>query len=114
MTGPHSQALPLGPLAKADQTSACSSQSYPDLEGYGDLSSSAWKEVEAKTEQIRATNKEGLTLLRDIDPRPGVVAWQNGYRTFLPWLPSDDPQVENARAKVSLCFLFCALDGKVK
>jgi hypothetical protein len=88
---------------------ACSSQSYPDVENYGDLKSSEWVEIEEGIQRLRDANKHDFTLLRGYHPNLEVVTWPNGYKTFLPWLASNNPQVKNARADVSLClFLFHA------
>jgi hypothetical protein len=112
VTGQSSHALTLDPFSRledateVDQAPARSSQSYPDVENYADLSSSGWEEVDGRVEQLCAANKEDLTLLRASNPHAGAVTWRNGYKTFLPWRASNDPQVENARADVSLCFLF--------
>jgi len=85
-----------------DQAPQRSSQSYPDIEGYGEVDADGWNEVDTGLEQVCAANEHDLTLLRSFDPRARVVNWSSGHKTFLPWLSFDDIGVKNERAIVSL------------
>lgn len=86
---------------EVEQMLAQSSQSYSDLDDYADLPSSAWEQVDVGLQNLCDANKQDLTLFRPHHSRAGTMMWRNGYKTYLPWIDSNDPQAPNARADAS-------------
>ena len=68
---------------------------------YGPVNPSTLTALQLETQRSIALESKDLTALVLFDRRAGVVEWSNGYRTFLPFLASNEPDAENDRACVS-------------